>query len=112
MSDKIPRKGNLSSYTTGRIKKRLVSPAKPLQSTINDRSTGTPGTTNYVQRSPIENTGTPGTSKFVQRSRLENTGTPGTSTFVQRNFTSSPIKNGTLINKPRVLRKRPVGPTR
>ena len=30
-------------------------------------ATGTPGTTNYVQRSPRVSTGTPGTSKFVQR---------------------------------------------
>ena len=112
MSDKIPRQGNLSSYTTGRIKKRLVSPAKPVPNSINDRSTGTPGTKNYVQRSPIENTGTPGTSKFVQRSPMENTGTPGSKNYVQRGFTSSPVKNGTLINKTRVLRKRPVGPTK
>jgi hypothetical protein len=30
-------------------------------------STGTPGTKNYVQRSPRVSTGTPGTKNFVQR---------------------------------------------
>ncbi len=108
MSDKIPRQGNLSSYTTGRIKKRLVGPAKPPQSSFNDLAQANYNPSKFVQRSPRENIGTPGTSKFVQRSAKENIGTPGTSKFVQRDFTNS----SSLINKPRVLRKRPVGPTK
>ena len=91
MSDKTPRQGNLSSYTTGRIKKRLVGPANPPQNSFNDLAQA-----NYNP------------SKFVQRSPRENIGTPGTSKFVQRDFTNS----SSLINKPRVLRKRPVGPTK
>ena len=86
MSNKIPRKGNVSSYTTGRAKK--PNTIKPIRDSINDRSTGTPGTKNYVQRSA-----------------LENTGTPGTKNYVQRDFTNS----SSLSNKPNVLRKRPAG---
>ena len=53
--------GELPPYTT-KPKKPRKAMASP-----NFRSTGTPGTTNYVQRSPRVSTGTPGTSTFVQR---------------------------------------------
>ncbi len=41
-----------------------------------ERSTGTPGTSNYVQRSPIQSIGTPGTSKYVQRMPPKPASTP------------------------------------
>jgi hypothetical protein len=57
--------GELPPYTTTGAPK----PKKPRKAMAspNFRSTGTPGTTNYVQRSPRVSTGMPGTSKFVQR---------------------------------------------
>ena len=61
-----------------------------------DRSTGTPGTSNYVQRSPRVNIGTPGTSNYVQRQVLESTGTPGTSNYVQRQGASTGLNSSSI----------------
>jgi hypothetical protein len=75
------------------------NPNNPNIKAINDafvRSTGTPGTSNYVMRSPRVNTGTPGTSNFVQRQVLENTGTPGTSNYVQRQGASTGLNSSAI----------------
>ena len=53
--------GELPPYTTKPKKPRKVM-ASP-----NFRSTGTPGTKNFVQRAPRVSTGMPGTKNFVQR---------------------------------------------
>jgi hypothetical protein len=48
---------------------KTMTAAKPrkVMASPNFRSTGTPGTKNFVQRSPRVSTGTPGTKNFVQR---------------------------------------------
>jgi hypothetical protein len=57
--------GELPPYTTTGTPK----PKKPRKVMVspNFRSTGTPGTSKFVQREPRVSTGMPGTSKFVQR---------------------------------------------
>ena len=57
--------GELPPYTTTGTPK----PKKPRKVMASSKlmSTGTPGTKNYVQRSPRVSTGTPGTKNFVQR---------------------------------------------
>ncbi len=57
--------GELPPYTTTGTPK----PKKPRKAMVSSKlmSTGTPGTSKFVQRSPRVSTGTPGTSKFVQR---------------------------------------------
>jgi len=100
VANRIPRLGGeMPTYLVGKPKKTYKKPRNPVG--FKDY-TGTPGTNNYVQRSPRENIGTPGTSTFVQRSAKENIGMPSSSKFVQRDFTSG---NTTP-------RKRPVKPTR
>jgi hypothetical protein len=62
--------GELPPYTTTgtpKPKKPRKAMATIVQRAISNRSTGTPGTSKFVQRSPRISTGTPGTSKFVQR---------------------------------------------
>jgi hypothetical protein len=57
--------GELPPYTTTGTSK----PKKPrkVMASPNFRSTGTPGTKNFVQREPRVSTGTPGTKNYVQR---------------------------------------------
>jgi hypothetical protein len=74
--------GELPPYTTTGTTK----PKKPRKAMVspNFKSTGTPGTSKFVQREPRVSTGMPGTSKFVQRSPRENIGMPSSSKFVRR----------------------------
>jgi len=60
--------GELPPYTTTGTPKPK-KPRKVLATIVQRMSkpTGTPGTKNYVQRSPRVSTGTPGTKNFVQR---------------------------------------------
>ena len=68
MAKKPPRLGGeLPAYNTMTPKKPRKAMATIVQRMSKPMSTGTPGTKNYVQRSPRVSTGTPGTSKFVQR---------------------------------------------
>ena len=72
--------GELPAYNT----MGATKPKKPRKTMPRIMSTGMPGTSKFVQRSPREDIGMPGTKNFVQRSPKVNIGTPGTSTFVQR----------------------------
>jgi hypothetical protein len=77
--------GELPAFkTTMTVAKPRKVMATVVQRAISDRSTGTPGTSKFVQRSARENTGMPGTSKFVQRAPRENIGMPSSSKFVRR----------------------------
>jgi hypothetical protein len=64
------------TMTTAKPRKIMASP--------NFMSTGTPGTSKFVQRSARENTGMPGTRNYVQRAPRENIGMPSSSKFVRR----------------------------
>ena len=57
--------GELPPYTTTGTTK----PKKPRKDMVSPKfmATGTPGTKNFVQRSPRVSTGMPGTKNFVQR---------------------------------------------
>jgi hypothetical protein len=62
--------GELPPYTTTgtpKPKKPRKAMATIVQRAISNRSTGTPGTKNFVQREPRVSTGMPGTKNFVQR---------------------------------------------
>jgi hypothetical protein len=62
--------GELPPYTTTgtpKPKKPRKAMATIVQRMSKPMSTGTPGTKNYVQRSPRVSTGTPGTKNYVQR---------------------------------------------
>ena len=55
--------GELPAYNT----MGATKPKKPRKTMPRIMSTGMPGTSKFVQRSPREDIGMPGTSKFVQR---------------------------------------------
>jgi len=62
--------GELPPYTTTgttKPKKPRKVMATIVQRAISNRSTGTPGTSKFVQREPRVSTGMPGTKNFVQR---------------------------------------------
>jgi hypothetical protein len=62
--------GELPPYTTtgtSKPKKPRKAMATIAQRMSKPMPTGTPGTKNYVQRSPRVSTGTPGTKNYVQR---------------------------------------------
>lgn len=61
--------GELPAFKTMTTAKPRKVMATVVQRAISDRSTGTPGTKNYVQRSARENTGMPGTKNYVQRTK-------------------------------------------
>lgn len=87
---KVPKKPNPNNNNNNN------NPAIKAVNDAFDRSTGTPGTSNYVQRSPRVNIGTPGTSNYVQRQVLESTGTPGTSNYVQRQGASTGLNSSSI----------------
>jgi hypothetical protein len=68
MAKKPPRLGGeLPAYNTMTPKKPRKVLATLVQRMPKPMSTGTPGTSKFVQREPRVSTGMPGTSKFVQR---------------------------------------------
>jgi hypothetical protein len=72
--------GELPAYNT----MGATKPKKPRKTMPRIMSTGMPGTSKFVQRSPREDIGMPGTKNFVQRSPKVSTGMPGTKNYVQR----------------------------
>lgn len=61
--------GELPAFKTMTAAKPRKVMATVVQRAISDRSTGTPGTKNYVQRAARENIGMPGTKNYVQRTK-------------------------------------------
>ena len=72
--------GELPAYNT----MGATKPKKPRKIMPRIMSTGMPGTSKFVQRSPREDIGMPGTKNFVPRSPKVSTGMPGTKNYVQR----------------------------
>ena len=91
--------GELPAYNTMGVTK----PKKPRKIMSRVMSTGTPGTSTYVQRSPKVSMGTPGTSTYVQR-------TPGGAH--QRKPSAAGVGMGRVMNTLRAKLSAPRKPAK
>lgn len=96
--------GLMSASLPGSTKAPVSMPGtKPMRPAVKasapvayDRSTGTPGSKNYVPRMQVRSTGTPGSKNYVPRSPIRSTGTPGSKNYVPRSL-GRPIMPGSKV---------------